>query len=211
MLHDDIAAFKQLTGREGLQVWTRHDRNAGSFPTIPQGSGPPWELVVGRITRNARTGQVLACEQVEGLTEKELCRRMGRKLHISTSFLHTPSGLPIAAKVGKGQGTNTEVDNALAVSVTPLDKQTDASFDGVVSFSLSASTKKRMTTAAKELDDAGAHAFVTAVRYGRDDLAEICCTSNSQLAGSVIAAGGRASRYSGWNGYDLITKKARTR
>ena len=45
-----------------------------------------------------------------------------------------------------------------------------------------------------------------ATRYGRVDFAEVCCTSDSLLSGSVTSIGGRAVQYSHWNGFDLTTK-----
>ena len=37
----------------------------------------------------------------------------------------------------------------------------------------------------------------------RLDLAEVCCTKDSPLATAVERAGGSATRYSVWNGFDL--------
>ena len=55
--------------------------------------------------------------------------------------------------------------------------------------------------------DAAQVSWTNAVRHSRVDLAEICCTADSQLAGEVISKGGTADRYSHWNGYDLTTRK----
>ena len=55
--------------------------------------------------------------------------------------------------------------------------------------------------------DAAQISWTNAVRHSRVDLAEICCTADSQLAGEVISKGGTADRYSHWNGYDLTTRK----
>ena len=52
-----------------------------------------------------------------------------------------------------------------------------------------------------------AKAFGAAVRWGRADLAEVCCTSDSVLSGEVERLGGRTLRYSHWNGFDLSTNK----
>ena len=48
-----------------------------------------------------------------------------------------------------------------------------------------------------------AKAFGASVRWGRADLAEVCCTSDSVLSSEVERLGGRTLRYSHWNGYDL--------
>ena len=52
-----------------------------------------------------------------------------------------------------------------------------------------------------------AKAFGAAVRWGRADLAEVCCSSDSVLSGEVERLGGRTLRYSHWNGFDLSTVK----
>ena len=52
-----------------------------------------------------------------------------------------------------------------------------------------------------------AKAFGAAVRWGRADLAEVCCCSDSVLSGEVERLGGRTLRYSHWNGFDLSTDK----
>ena len=52
-----------------------------------------------------------------------------------------------------------------------------------------------------------AKAFGAAVRWGRADLAEICCSSDSLLSNEVERLGGRTLRYSHWNGFDLSTEK----
>ena len=52
-----------------------------------------------------------------------------------------------------------------------------------------------------------ATAFGAAVRWGRADLAEVCCCSDSVLSGEVERLGGRTLRYSHWNGFDLSTDK----
>ena len=44
-------------------------------------------------------------------------------------------------------------------------------------------------------------------RLSRLDLAEICCTVDSQLTGEVLSKGGTADRYSLWNRFDLTTRK----
>ena len=61
--------------------------------------------------------------------------------------------------------------------------------------------------AAGTIADAAQLSWTSAVRHGRVDLAEVCCTADSQLAGEVIIKGGTAHRYSHWNGYDLTTRK----
>ena len=43
-------------------------------------------------------------------------------------------------------------------------------------------------------------------RYGRVDVAEVCCTSDSLLSGAATSHGGRAVQYIHWNGFDLTTK-----
>ena len=45
-----------------------------------------------------------------------------------------------------------------------------------------------------------------ATRYGRVDVAEVCCTSESLLSGAVTSHGGRAVQYSQWNGSDPTTE-----
>ena len=45
-----------------------------------------------------------------------------------------------------------------------------------------------------------------ATRHGRVDFAEVCCTSDSLLSGTVTSHGGRALQRSHWNGTDLTTK-----
>ena len=52
-----------------------------------------------------------------------------------------------------------------------------------------------------------AKAFGAAVRWGRADLAEVCCSSDSVLSTEVERLGGRTLRYSHWNGFDLSTVK----
>ena len=52
-----------------------------------------------------------------------------------------------------------------------------------------------------------AKAFGAAVRWGRADLAEVCCSSDSVLSNEVERLGGRTLRYSHWNGFDLSTEK----
>ena len=52
-----------------------------------------------------------------------------------------------------------------------------------------------------------AKAFGAAVRWGRADLAEVCCSSDSVLGAEVERLGGRTLRYSHWNGFDLSTVK----
>ena len=45
-----------------------------------------------------------------------------------------------------------------------------------------------------------------ATRYGRANVAEVRCTSDSLLSGEVTSLGGRAVQYSHWHGFDLTTK-----
>ena len=62
-----------------------------------------------------------------------------------------------------------------------------------------------LLAAASCLDMAVAQPWHNATTYGRLDLAEVCCTADSELSHKVISAGGTAERYSHWNGYDLST------
>jgi len=50
-------------------------------------------------------------------------------------------------------------------------------------------------------------AIAEAVKFGRLDLAEVCCSSDSKLTQQVLALGGTAERYSDWNGYNLVSRK----
>ena len=59
------------------------------------------------------------------------------------------------------------------------------------------------------IDAAVIDPWMQATCYGRVDLAEVCCTSDSLLSGAVTSRGGHAVQYSHWNGFDLTTK-ART-
>ena len=72
---------------------------------------------------------------------------------------------------------------------------------------LAGRTLSALMMAAGTLANAAQVSWTNAVRYNRTDLAEICCTPDSQLAGEVISKGGTADRYSYWNGYDLTTRK----
>ncbi len=47
--------------------------------------------------------------------------------------------------------------------------------------------------------------FQGLVNFGRLDLAEVCCTRVSKLTAMVNASGGKAERFSMWNGFDLST------
>ncbi|CAK0841212.1 unnamed protein product [Prorocentrum cordatum] len=42
--------------------------------------------------------------------------------------------------------------------------------------------------------------------YGRLDLAEVACVSDSRLTHAMIEQGGKAERFSNWNGYDFSTR-----
>ena len=59
------------------------------------------------------------------------------------------------------------------------------------------------------LDDPVIDSWRKATRHDRIDFAEVCCTSDSLLTGTVTSHGGRVVQYSHWNGFDLI-KKTRT-
>ena len=60
-----------------------------------------------------------------------------------------------------------------------------------------------LIAAAATLDTAAATAWNECERWGREDFAEVCCEQDSILTKCVIAEGGKASRYSWWNGYDF--------
>ena len=64
-----------------------------------------------------------------------------------------------------------------------------------------------LTTSLMCLGVGGATAFQQTARWGRADLAEVCCTSDSVLSEAVLEKGGRVLRYSHWNGFDLSTKR----
>ena len=64
---------------------------------------------------------------------------------------------------------------------------------------------KALILSAVCLDDAVTDPWMQATRYGRVDVAEVCCTSGSLLSGSLTSIGGRAVQYSHWNGFDLTT------
>ena len=64
-----------------------------------------------------------------------------------------------------------------------------------------------LAVAAAACDNAPLEAWRKATSYGKLDLAEVCCAADSVLTEEVQKAGGRANRYSDWNGYDLTKKK----
>ncbi|CAK0794151.1 unnamed protein product [Prorocentrum cordatum] len=49
-------------------------------------------------------------------------------------------------------------------------------------------------------------AWEAAETYGRLDLAEVACVSDSRLTHAMIGQGGKAERFSDWNGYDFSTR-----
>ncbi|CAK0814932.1 unnamed protein product, partial [Prorocentrum cordatum] len=49
-------------------------------------------------------------------------------------------------------------------------------------------------------------AWEAAETYGRLDLAEVACVSDSRLTHAMIEQGGKAERFSNWNGYDFSTR-----
>ncbi|CAK0839863.1 unnamed protein product [Prorocentrum cordatum] len=49
-------------------------------------------------------------------------------------------------------------------------------------------------------------AWEAAETYGRLDLAEVACVSDSRLTHAMIGQGGKAKRFSDWNGYDFSTR-----
>ena len=70
-------------------------------------------------------------------------------------------------------------------------------------------TLNELMTSARVLDRSVEQALSAAVMHDRLHLAEVCCTSDSRLTNEVRSRGGRAERYSSWNGFDLTTKKGR--
>ena len=54
-------------------------------------------------------------------------------------------------------------------------------------------------------------ALRAASTFGRLDLAEVCCSADSRLTECVRKLGGKAQRFSEWNGYNLITRRGALR
>ena len=67
-------------------------------------------------------------------------------------------------------------------------------------------TMKLLTVAAAAFSAEAQLARRDVTRWGRPDLAEVCCTAHSVLSGCVIELGGMTRRYSDWNGYIDLTK-----
>ena len=65
--------------------------------------------------------------------------------------------------------------------------------------------------AAEHLDSLCTDCWNRAVRFGRQDLLEVCANSNSPPVEAVENAGGEGLRTSFWNGYDLTTRRSRER
>ena len=63
-----------------------------------------------------------------------------------------------------------------------------------------------LIAATATLGDMPGTAWEAAETYGRLDLAEVACVSDSRLTNSVLDQGGKAERFSNWNGYDFSTR-----
>ncbi len=63
-----------------------------------------------------------------------------------------------------------------------------------------------LCVAAVTLEAAITEPFRALASIGKLDLAEVCCTRESRLTQLVQEAGGKAERYSIWNGFDLSTE-----
>ena len=66
---------------------------------------------------------------------------------------------------------------------------------------------RQLAEAAATCDEAAGKSWWSASRYGRIDLAEVCCTADSVLSEQVRLLGGQAKRFSDWNGYNLTKVK----
>eukprot|EP00959_Pyramimonas_sp_CCMP1952_P013519 285250-Pyramimonas_sp.AAC.1 len=49
-------------------------------------------------------------------------------------------------------------------------------------------------------------AWDAAENYERLDLAEVACVADSRLSKAAMELGGKAERFSDWNGYDFSTR-----
>ena len=63
---------------------------------------------------------------------------------------------------------------------------------------------KMLFTAAVALDCSLAQAFTAAVRHGRPDLAEVCCTPESALSSTITELEGVAQHYDSVTGPAML-------
>ena len=70
---------------------------------------------------------------------------------------------------------------------------------------------KSLMVAATFFNSLPGDSFMAAADYGRIDLAEVCCVSDSRLTSTVLRKGGTAKRYSNWNGFDFTTTVGATK
>ena len=120
------------------------------------------------------------------------CSLVTPNQQLKQSF-QTFAALPVDETSQQTSQSQTAVQNELSVG---------SDRPGVIANDLVTS----LIFSAVSLDDAVIDPWMQATRYGRVDVAEICCTSDRLLSGAVTASGGCGAQYSHWNGFDLITK-----
>ena len=141
------------------------------------------------------------------MTEKDLHRKLPSVRDIRTVLLHfspvkpnqqlkqsfqTFATLPVDETIQQTSQIQTAVHDELSVG---------SERPGVLAKDLF----KSFILSAVSLDDAVVDPWMKATRYGRVDFAEVCCTSDSLLSGTVTSLGGHVQD-SHWNCFDLTTK-----
>ena len=175
--------LKWLNLPECTQTWTRFDKRATTYRTTSS-SGPSWENVVARITIDDKSGHFMSLEYTKHMTEKDVHRNLPSARDIRAVLLHfspvTPNlqlkqsfqtfaALPVDETTQQTSQIQTAVQEELSVG---------SERPGVIAKDLF----KSLILPAVSLDDAVVDPWMKATRYGRVDLAEVCCTSDSLLS-----------------------------
>ena len=153
--------------------------------------GPLWENVVARITIDDETGHIMSLEYTKHMTEKDLHRDLPSVRDIPTVLLHFS---PVTPNQQLKQSFQT-------FAALPVDETTQQTLQirTAVHKELSVASRRPWVIAKDSfkslicqlvsLDDAAVDPWMKATRYGRVDVAEVCCTSGSLLSGAVTSLG----------------------
>ena len=155
----------------------------------------------------------MSLEYTKHMTEKDLHRNLPSIRDIRTMLLHFS---PVTPNKQLKQSFQTfaalPVDDTQQTSQIQTAVQDELSVGSERPGVIAKDKFKSLILSAVSLDDAVVDLWMKATCYGRVDLAEVCCTSDSLLSGAVTSHGGRAVQYAvhslewlrshhkGWNG-----------
>ncbi|CAK0860929.1 unnamed protein product, partial [Prorocentrum cordatum] len=161
--------------------------------------------VIRKLT-DTEVQQIIESERIKVRLEEQ--QRLAQEI-LQKGLIDTPTDQPEAddrTRPSKRQGVGQMPKGENAEARGSADPVGNAEASRRLSSRVKSCVLGALIAATTALGKMPGTAWEAAETYGRLDLAEVACVSDSRLTHAMIEQGGKAERFSNWNGYDFSTR-----